>query len=97
MAEVRAVKHWSFGPHFADNAEKRNLVLTQEFATEIITDGTLIEFHTLQGSRRVILRHMPTGMTIVLDLDGHVVVSVWHNDVKDNHLSLDTTKYLFGG
>jgi len=97
MVEVQAVKHWRFSPHFAENAEKRNLAITQEFASEIINTGQLIEFHTLQGRPRVILRHMSTGITIVVDLDSKVIVSVWHNEIEDNHFNLDTTQYLFGG
>lgn len=97
MVEVKAVSEWRFSPHFEDNAKRRNLVITQEYATEIINAGTLVEFHTLKRTRRVVLRHMPTGITIVVDLDGKVVVSVWHNDIEDNHFNLDTTKYLFGG
>jgi len=97
MVEVQAVHHWEFSPHFASNAKKRNLDITVEFANEIITDGALIEFHTLKRSRRVLLRHMPTGITIVVDLDGKVIVSVWHNEIDDNHFNLNTTQYLFGG
>ena len=97
MVEVQAVRHWNFSPHFAENAKKRNLDITQESAYEIITNGALIEFHTLKRSRRVVLRHMPTGMTVVVDLDAKVIVSIWHNKIEDNHFNLDTTQYLFGG
>ena len=97
MVEVRAIRSWTFSPHFNENVVKRQLSITEEVVNEIIMSGSLIEFHTLKQSRRVVLRHMPTGTTMVIDLDGKVVVSAWHNDVKDNHTNLDTTQYLFGG
>jgi hypothetical protein len=40
---------------------------------------------------------MATGVSIIVDLDAKVIVSVWRNELDDDHKNLDTSRYLFGG
>lgn len=97
LLEVTAINEWPFSPHFEDKSKTRRVNLTKEYAYKLIRDSRLIEFHTLRGSRRVLLRHMSTGISIIVDLDAKVIVSVWRNELDDDHKNLDTSKYLFGG
>ena len=97
LLEVNAISQWHFSPHFEDKSKTRRVNLTKEYAYKLIKDSKLIEFHTLRGSRRVLLRHMSTGISIIVDLDAKVIVSVWRNELDDDHKNLDTSKYLFGG
>ena len=97
LLEVTAINEWHFSPHFEDKSKIRRVNLTKEYAYKLIKDSSLIEFHTLRGSRRVLLRHMSTGISIIVDLDAKVIVSVWRNELDDDHKNLDTSKYLFGG
>jgi len=97
LLEVNAVSRWQFSPHFQDKSKVRKVNLTREYAYKLIKDSKLIEFHTLKRSRRVLLRHMPTGISIIVNLDAKVIVSVWRNELDDDHRNLNTSKYLFGG
>ena len=97
LLEVNAISQWRFSPHFEDKSKTRRVNLTREYAYKLIKNSKLIEFHTLKGSRRVLLRHMSTGISIIVDLDAKVIVSVWRNELDDDHKNLDTSRYLFGG
>ena len=97
LLEVNAISQWRFSPHFEDKSKTRKVNLTGEYAYKLIRDSKLIEFHTLKRSRRVLLRHMPTGISIIVNLDAKVIVSVWRNELDDDHRNLNTSKYLFGG
>ena len=97
LLEVNVIRQWQFSPHFEDKSKTRRVNLTREYAYKLIKDSKLIEFHTLKGSRRVLLRHMSTGISIIVDLDAKVIVSVWRNELGDDHKNLNTSRYLFGG
>ena len=97
LQEVTAVREWQFSPHFKDKSKARKVNLTKEYAYKLIRDSKLIEFHTLKRSRRVLLRHMPTGISIIVNLDAKIIVSVWRNRLDDDHRNLNTARYLFGG
>ena len=97
LLEVNAISQWRFSPHFEDKSKTRRVNLTGGYAYKPIKDSKLIEFHTLKGSRRVLLRHMSTGISIIVDLDAKVIVSVWRNELDDDHKNLNTSRYLFGG
>lgn len=58
--------------------------------------GDLIEYHTLAGSRRVLLRD-DRGICLVLDLDKFKAITVYLNSVSDNHATLKTSEYVGGG
>lgn len=96
LLEVNTISRWQFSPHFEDKSKARKVKLTREYVYKLIKDSKLIEFHTLKRSRRVLLRHMPTGISIIVDLDAKVIVSVWRNELEDDHRNLDTSSYLFG-
>jgi hypothetical protein len=96
LREVHTISRWQFSPHFEDKSKARKVKLTREYAYKLIKDSKLIEFHTLKRSRRVLLRNMPTGISIIVDLDAKVIVSVWRNELEDDHRNLDTSRYLFG-
>lgn len=96
MKEVKAIEQWRISPHFEDQSRGRNVAFPKEPISDLIKDSTLIEFHTLKDSRRVLLRHEDTGISFIVDLDAKVLVSVWANALDDNHNTLDTSKYLFG-
>ena len=73
LLEVNAISQWRFSPHFEDKSKTRRVNLTGGYAYKLIKDSKLIEFHTLKGSRRVLLRHMSTGISIIVDLDAKVL------------------------
>ena len=64
---------------------------------ELLEKGTLIEYHTMKGTRRVLIRNMDTGISVVADLDTKTVVSLWQNTQDDNHKTLKKSLYIFGG
>jgi len=97
LLEVNAIGQWRFSPHCENKSKARNVNLSKEYVYKLIKDSQLIEFHTLSGSRRVLLRHMSTGISIIADLDAKVIVSVWVNELDNNHQHLNTSRYLFGG
>ena len=92
--EIRSVPIWGQSKHFEEAIQSRELSLTDKEIHTIIQESKLIEFHTNEGSRRVLIRHMATGICMTLNLDSHDILTGWHNEVTDNHLHLNTKKYF---
>ena len=96
------MKRWGFAPHFIHRSIEREVFLLSSIAlvnrvTELLNQGTLIEYHTMKGTRRVLIRNMETGISVVADLDTKTVVSLWKNTQDDNHKTLKKSLYMFGG
>ena len=92
--EIHAVTLWGKSEHFKDALQARQLPITDNQVHNIIQESNLIEFHTNEGSRRVLIRHLATGLCMTLNLDSHDILTGWQNDVKDNHHNLNTNKYF---
>ena len=92
--EIHAVTLWGKSKHFKDALQTRQLPITDKQVHNIIQESNLIEFHTNEGSRRVLIRHLATGLCMTLNLDSHDILTGWQNDVKDNHHNLNTNKYF---
>jgi len=102
VKEVKAVQRWKFAPHFIHRSIEREIenlssVTIVNRVTELLEKGTLIEYHTMKGTRRVLIRNMDTGISVVADLDTKTVVSLWQNTQDDNHKTLNKSLYIFGG
>ena len=102
LNEVKGVKRWDFAPHFIHRSVEREIgylssVSIVNKVTDLLVKGTLIEYHTMKGTRRVLIRNMETGISVVADLDTKTVVSLWQNTQDDNHRTLDKSIYIFGG
>ena len=93
--EIKKVKRWGRSGHFLEALRKRKLNISPEQVPDLIKEGKLIEFHTNEGSRRVLIRHMETGICMTLNLDSHDVLTGWHNQFDDTNQNLDTSKYIF--
>jgi len=102
VREVKAVQRWKYAPHFIHRSVEREVLHLSNVAlvnriTELLHQGKLIEYHTLKGTRRVLMRNMETGISVVADLDTKTVVSLWQNTQDDNHKTLNKYLYVFGG
>ena len=102
LNELKGVKRWGFAPHFIHRSIEREVFHLSSIAlvnrvTELLNQGTLIEYHTMKGTRRVLIRNMETGISVVADLDTKTVVSLWKNTQDDNHKTLKKSLYMFGG
>ena len=93
--EIKAIHIWGRSRHFKEALQERDLSFSSTELFNMIGDSNLIEFHTNHGSRRVVVRHMNTGICMTLNLDSHDILTGWRNDVDDNHSSLNTDSYLF--
>jgi len=102
VKEIKAVQRWEFAPHFIHRSVEREIEYLSSVSlvnrvTDLLHQGTLIEYHTLKGTRRVLIRNMDTGISVVADLDTKTVVSLWQNTQDDNHKTLKKSLYIFGG
>ena len=88
---------WAFAPHYLHRSAERHISGWRGQLRDLLNTGEIIEYHTLKGSRRVLIRNIETGISIVVDLDSKMIVSVWQNKFNDNHKTLDTSSYIFGG
>jgi len=61
-----------------------------------LTHGSLIEYHTLKGTRRLLVRD-DKGTCVVLDLDKKSVITTYFNRSGDNHSTLRKEEYVGGG
>ena len=53
--EIKKVSKWGRSGHFLDALHKRKLNISLEQVPDLIKEGKLIEFHTNEGSRRVLI------------------------------------------
>ena len=102
LNEVKGVQRWEFAPHFIHRSIEREIGYLSDVSivnrvTELLHKGTLIEYHTMKGTRRVLIHNMDTGISVVADLDTKTVVSLWQNTQDDNHKTLKKSLYMFGG
>ena len=93
--EIKRVKRWGRSGHFIEALKHRDIIIPIERLPELIKEGELIEFHTNKVSRRVLIRHMSTGICMTLNLDSHDVLTGWYNAPDDTHQNLDKDEYLF--
>ena len=92
--EIHATTLWGKSDHFKEALQTRELPITDTDLHTIIHESQLIEFHTNEGSRRVLIRHLATGLCMTLNLDSHDILTGWQNDLTDNHDNLNTDKYF---
>ena len=91
--EISKVKEWDFTSYSLDKIYKRGIAV--ENLGEAIVKGKLIEYHTKEGSRRVLLR-CKDGTCVVVDLDKQTIITAYKNPANFNHPNLNQSKYLFG-
>ena len=69
--------------------------LTTESVQCAIKEGEIIEYHTLQGNRRVLFRD-DYGVCVVADLDDHKIITAYKNSEDNKHLYINKKPYIFG-
>jgi len=59
-----------------------------------IQNGSIVEYH-YKGNNRILGNTNENGINVccVLDIDNMEVVTVYDNEVKDKHYTLDKSKY----
>jgi len=93
MTEMRKIK-FTVTSYFKTRLAERGLSVTD--ITNALTHGKLIEYHTLKGTRRLLIRDS-TGTCVVLDLDTKNVITTYFNRSDDNHSTLKRNEYVGGG
>ena len=91
--EVSTVPKWGFTTYALDKISKRDIPV--ESLSHTVVKGRLIEYHTKEDTRRVLLRN-EDGTCAVVDLDKQTIITAYKNKPNYNHPNLDQTKYIFG-
>ena len=95
--EIKAVREWTKDDHFLSAVFFRGLNvshLDDYRLYKMICESKIIEFHTLMESRRVLVRHMETGVCFSLDLDHREIITAYHNEISNNHRYLRASEYM---
>ena len=93
MTELRKIE-FKGTSYFKVRLAERGLSVTD--IRNALTHGKLVEYHTLKGTRRLLIRDA-TGTCVVLDLDTKNVITTYFNRSNDNHSTLKTEEYVGGG
>jgi len=93
MTEMRKTK-FKVTAYFKTRLAERGLSVTD--ISKALSNGKLIEYHTLKGTRRLLVRDA-TGTCVVLDLDTKNVITTYFNRSDDNHSTLRSGEYVSGG
>ena len=93
MTEMRKIEFKVTG-YFKIRLAERGLSVTN--IKNALTHGKLIEYHTLKGTRRLLVRDA-TGTCVVLDLDSKNVITTYFNRSDDHHSTLKSDEYAGGG
>ena len=93
MTEMRKTK-FTVTAYFKKRLAERGLAVTD--IKNALSHGKLIEYHTLKGTRRLLVRDA-TGTCVVLDLDTKNVITTYFNRSDDNHSTLRSEEYVSGG
>ena len=83
---------WYYGGYVTERSKARDIGHAE--LMHAVRHGELIEWHDETGTERVLLRD-ELGICVVLDLDTRNIITVYRNNVGDNHATLDTCKYAF--
>jgi len=84
---------WKFHPYILRRLYTRQIRINQ--VKKAVREGEIIEYHTLRGSRRVLIRDS-IGICVVVDLDTRCVVTAFKNDPSNTHKYINEKPYLFG-
>ena len=93
MTEMRKTE-FKITSYFKIRLAERGLSVTN--IKNALTHGKLIEYHTLKGTRRLLVRDA-TGTCVVLDLDTKNVITTYFNHSNDNHSTLKSEEYVSAG
>jgi hypothetical protein len=93
LVEGRDLVDVPMSQHTLDRITEKSL--QAEDVRTAILEGSLIEYHTDAGTRRVLFRH-DAGTCVVLDLDTRKVITAYFNAPSDNHSTLRAGSYMFG-
>ena len=93
MTEMRKTK-FTVTSYFKKRLSERGLAVTD--IKNALSHGKLIEYHTLKGTRRLLVRDS-TGTCVVLDLDSKNVITTYFNRADDHHSTLRSGEYVSDG
>ena len=80
---------WMFTPHALTRMEQYDVSRGEVFNAMAL--GSIVEFHTDAGTRRLLIRYQ--GKCVVCDLDTRDVITYYFNDMFDHHATLDRSQY----
>lgn len=99
---LKKVRVWEISGHALLRMSEKNIEVTQDDILSTIHNSEIIEYK-IDGkpkfeTERVVLRSKAIingkdNLNVVYDLTKESVISVWLNDVKDNHETLDISIY----
>jgi len=89
--QARQGDTWELNDHAVRMLQQRSIDIGE--VRETIRTGELVEYNTDFGTRHILLRG-ESGVCAVVDLDLKEVATVYANDPKDNHITLNRSRYL---
>ena len=96
-AKIKCINtnEWKFRSHAIDKLKERGGELKDVYAA--LNNFNIIEFHAKEGEARLLIRGKlvlyTDNICIVIALKTKEIVTTYFNNVKDNHFTLDMTKY----
>ena len=94
---IKAIKpnEYKLRSHAIDKLKERGGNINNVF--EALKDFNIIEFHAMTGEPRLLIRSKTAfhsdNICIVVATKTKEIVTAYFNDIKDNHFTLDMTKY----
>jgi hypothetical protein len=76
---------------------QKEKIITDDEIQRAISDCKIIEYHYKDGNRVLIRGRKSEGkynICVVLDLDKNKVITAYDNESTDNHITLNTSKYI---
>lgn len=105
LDSLKDVDKWTMERHALDRIIEKEIDATYEDAVSTIHNGKIIEYHIAkhreEKDARVLLRanalvNGTYNLNVVYSLTRKSIVSVWINDIKDKHSTLDMNAYNRG-
>lgn len=92
---VKSVSHWKKTEYVERRLHERRIHIRQ--ALETLHHAEIIEYHIKDNSRRVLLRgtkpYKNHVVCAVFDIDVESLITVYWNETKDTHASLNPSRY----
>jgi len=84
---------WTITPYALGRATERGISYAS--ITHAVRNGRIVEYQYIKDSERLLLRD-EYGTCVSLDINNQVVITVYRNDPKDEHATLNERNYLSG-
>lgn len=85
---------WQTLTHAAEKLAERNIGKDQ--VLRCIAHGEIVQFQREDDGLRRLLIRAQDGTCVVLDIDRKLMVTAYHNNPKDQHMTLNRDAYYWG-